>query len=228
MGFFAWLAYVALIYLSYVGGTMSKYAFYDDPGYSVTQNVPVRAEVVRLSSDPTDAGVRLTNLSDDYLLAAYVGCTIDFDNGQPIEYTFRSGFGGNIPYPKGFQTTIRVITRTDMVTNRADYRSMRCQVEKAEYIGHPKVSTTTRFELNPGDHRTDLFVTNNSTSGIKNIQFMCVRDNGRPLRVDAYPSYLTDVRKDTIVKPNETVKFTTKDNIWRYTSCEVINAVVIK
>lgn len=219
-GFFAWATFVAVIFISYMTGGTFKYFFNDMPTLTVTENIPVEIKQVGRSGV-----IAFTNLSDKPLNRLEVECTLYYDNGTPVDYLFKSGTGGRTAYAKGFGGQFNVVDNMNFAKFRSSPDTMRCKATEAMFIEPVHFKTKLNFERNLRDFKTDFYVTNLDTVAIKNVQFQCVNNKGRSMKVNAFPAYLTDVREDTIIGAGETVKFVSDEANWIYTSCYISNAI---
>jgi hypothetical protein len=216
--------YMLVMMISYFIGPVFKYVFNDMPTYKMTQNIPV--DLILLQNEGVNTGsVKIVNKSNDPMIAVGVSCTIYFDNGKPIEHDFIGGFGGFSQYPNGYGKATNVVDTSTFIKYRSNPNNMRCVATDATFVKSPSYNIKLSFEKNPRDFKTDFYVTNKDMVSIKNIQFQCVNDQGRAMRVQAYPAYLTDARKETIIAPNTTVKFVSDEAFWNYSSCFVSNAI---
>lgn len=226
-GMVAWFLYCVMLFFAYNYGTVVKYNLSDMDTYTLGAAAPVRIEMLERAGTKTGV-VRLTNVGSDMLVNAKVMCAIYFDNGDRVERDFYNGIGGPAQYAPGAHKDTMVIASNVFEKYRANPNDMTCSIHSAEFVKRPAYMNDLKLDFGrAADGRTDFFVTNNSTVAVKNIQFNCVTNKDESMRVQAYPAYLTDLRKDTIVGATETVKFTSDATFIHYKSCVVTNAVAL-
>ncbi len=218
-----------MVFIAYITGTITKYWYSDLSSYKVTQNIPVKLERVTHNGKFTGS-VKLINTSTDMMLAARAQCVLAYDNGQPIDVTFAGGIGqGPVQFMPGQGETTLLVHSSDWKKFRTDPNTANCFVTSAQFVKRPLFLSNVSVVWGPhADRKNDFMVTNNGTAPIKNVQFQCVTEDGQNRKVLAYPSYLTDITKDTVIGVGETVKFTEKTNTtWVYKACVVSNAVAL-
>lgn len=224
LGAYSWLIFCALIGFSYILGATFRFWALDLPTYKLTENVPIRVEILRNEGQVTGS-VRITNASKDPMLAAGVACRIFHDNGEPVAKLFTGGFGRLAQLDTGYGATTLVVTPSDFRQYRSDPNSMQCWTTDATFVKPLPFKVDLRFERNAKDGKTDFYVTNRDHVPLKNIQFNCVNDKDQPTKVDAYPAYQPNGFSETIVEAGTTVNFVSDSTVWKFRSCRVSNAV---
>lgn len=217
--------YIFAVGLSYNIGPLFKYIMNDMPTYEMGADAPIVLERVRKQGVPTGE-IIVVNKNADPMISANFVCHIYYDNGEMVQATYKGGFGGRAQYPIGFSRKTAGVETFQFRKYRSNPESMQCVVTDATFVKSPTYNVALKYEKNPVDSRTDFYVTNNDVVAIKNIQFQCANERGMMMPVRAFPAYLTDARKDTIVAPNTTVKFISNEAYWNYSTCFVSNAVL--
>ncbi|MBB3967194.1 hypothetical protein [Rhizobium metallidurans] len=220
---YSWLILIGLIGGSYMLGATFRFWALDSGTYRVTENVPIRVEVLRNEGQVTGA-VRITNINRDPMLAAGVACRIFYDNGESVAKLFTGGFGRLAQLDAGYGATTLVVTPSDFRQYRSDPNLMRCWPTDATFVEPLPFNLELRFERNEKDGRTDFYVTNRDQVPLKNIQFNCVNDRDEPMKVEAYPAYQPNGFSDTIIATGKTGKFVSDSAVWKFRQCRVSNA----
>ncbi|MCF1469053.1 hypothetical protein FS764_19305 [Agrobacterium vitis] len=224
LGAYSWLIFCALIGFSYILGATFRFWALDLPTYKLTEKVPIRVEILRNEGQVTGS-VRITNASNDPMIAAGVACRIFYDNGEPVAKLFAGGFGRLAQLDTGYGATTLVVTPSDFRQYRSDPNLMQCWATDATFVKPLPFKLDLRFERNAKDGKTDFYVTNRDQVPLKNIQFNCVNDKDQPIKVDAYPAYQPNGFDETIVGAGRTVKFVSDSTVWKFRSCRVSNAI---
>lgn len=229
-GFKSFSLFFVLVFFafSYYFGTITKYTMSDLDKFTVTENIPVRLERINFTNGDFRGHVRLVNESPYMMNHAEVVCQTFWDNGKPFK-EFRSGIGGNeVQFPPQAGDVTVVVQRSFWTAYRVDQNATECRVTEATFM--EPIEFINKVELtwapNPRDGRNDFFVTNNSNAPIKNIQFVCVTEDGRTRKVNFLPAYIDDVSKETVIDPGKTVQYIDDEPIWKYKHCVVSNAII--
>lgn len=223
LGAYSWLIFAGLIGLSYILGATFRFWALDLPTYKLTEDVPIKIEILRNNGRVTGA-VRITNVGKDPMISANIACRIFHDNGEPVAKLLTGGFGRLAQLDTGYGKTTLVATPIDFRRYRSDRNLMECWPKDATFVAPLPFKLELRFERNVKDGRTDFYVTNRDQVPLKNIQFNCVNDRNEPTKVAAYPAYQPNVFANTIVDVGNTVKFVSESAVWNLRRCLVSNA----
>ena len=227
-GIISWFIFCLMLFAAYGVGTVFKYNVSDMATYKMGADAPVGFKLVQRYGVNTGTVV-ITNLSPDMMVSAKLKCSIYYDNGARIERDFYAGVAGPAQFAPGASKETMAVNSSVWLEYRTNPNDMTCEVYSAEFVRLNAVLSdlAVKWAFNAQDYKTDFYVTNNSLVPVKNVQFNCVNQKGESMKVVAYPSYLKDLTKETIISVNETVKFTSRELHFKYTNCVVSNAIAL-
>lgn len=214
----AWIAMVVVMFMS---GQTFKYIGNDLPTYTQAKSAEVTFSYDLDSDGEKTGSITFVNHNPDALRELSVECTMRWDNGQPVDRIFAGGVSGTKQYAMGHEFRVQVINPMYFTTYRS--KDFTCGVVSAEFVKTTGIKTDL-YWTTKADGFTEFMVTNREAFPIQNVQFNCIDRKGYSVKVIAFPAYLTDRTKATILEPGETVKFLDNAKWYSYVSCSVSNA----